>query len=380
MDWQGKSYNFLLDYLAYDVNLKQRWTDYKKWTDFKGRWTKSESYSTTEGMFGFIIDPCYKFLWWKLEQEGKIDFSSPSQSFPQPQPQPQPPQFREWQCDKVKYVEYTNLNDQVSMTGPFGPSIGNGMQFSPDGTILLVQDFAWFYPNGYIYRFDLLTPWDVATARYKNKYPIRKMLNDLFKDYFTAPSCIFISPDGFNLYVSYWFNYTGIAQFRLLKAWDITTIDISSFKKVDNLTFENFVIDPTGTVLFGTVGPYYIYKYRLSTPWDITTISKTPDDKWIEVPHVGVVGPFYVTPDGTVLYVATANGKVYYYTLSIPWDFKYSNLKGFCFDIYQTLYNSGVTLPRQQVISNLCFSNDGVFCYATDSVNPLVFKFTSSGG
>jgi len=374
MDWQGKSYDFLLDYLAYSVNLKQRWTDYKKWTDFKGKWVKSESYSTTNEIFEFIIDPCYKFLWWKLEQEGKIDFSSPSQPFPPPQPQPQPPQFREWQCDKVKYVGYTKLDDQVTMTGPFGPSIGTGMQFSPDGTILYVQDYAWYYPDGYIYRFDLLTPWDVATAQYKNKYPIRKVLDDLLKNSSARPASMVISPDGLNLYVSY---YVGIAQFRLLKAWDITTIDISSFKKVDISGIEDFTIDPTGTVLFGSVWPYYIYKYRLSTPWDITTISNTPDDKYIEVPHSGYVDSFYVTPEGTILYVS-AGGYVYYYTLSIPWDFKYSNFKGFCFYIYDILYKSGESL--RSFITNLRFSNNGVFCYVTERSNTKVFKFISSGG
>jgi len=59
-DWFGKAYDYLAQTLG-SLIIKQKWTDYKKWTDFyNGKWCSPEMFETIEG----YEEPQYKFFWW----------------------------------------------------------------------------------------------------------------------------------------------------------------------------------------------------------------------------------------------------------------------------------------------------------------------------
>ena len=76
------------------------------------------------------------------------------------------------------------------------------------------------------------------------------------------------------------YNYSGITQFELSVPWDIS----STITKVHTLntggTCWGLAFNNDGSVMYTTVGAYpsnasYIYVYSLSTPWEISTATKT---------------------------------------------------------------------------------------------------------
>jgi hypothetical protein len=61
-DWQGKSYDYKVLRIGNLIAI-QRWTEYKKWTDFpNGKWGTLEMFKAIER----YEDPPYKFFWWWL--------------------------------------------------------------------------------------------------------------------------------------------------------------------------------------------------------------------------------------------------------------------------------------------------------------------------
>jgi len=61
-DWFGKAYDYLVQSLG-NLIVPQKWTDYKKWTDFSdGKWITLETLRT----IGNYANPSYKFFWWYL--------------------------------------------------------------------------------------------------------------------------------------------------------------------------------------------------------------------------------------------------------------------------------------------------------------------------
>jgi len=63
-DWLGKTWDFLVESVG-GLIARQRWVDYKKWTDFPdGRWVSPEMMRTIESER--YENPPYKFFWWYL--------------------------------------------------------------------------------------------------------------------------------------------------------------------------------------------------------------------------------------------------------------------------------------------------------------------------
>jgi hypothetical protein len=60
-DWFGKAYDYIVQTLG-NLIIKQKWTDYKKWTDFtEGRWITPEILKEAIQ----YSNPPYKFfVWW----------------------------------------------------------------------------------------------------------------------------------------------------------------------------------------------------------------------------------------------------------------------------------------------------------------------------
>jgi len=65
-DWLGKAWDFLIQGVG-GLIVKQRWTDYKRWTDFGGSWLFKAEYRWVV-VNEEIRNPNYKFFWWWLRQ------------------------------------------------------------------------------------------------------------------------------------------------------------------------------------------------------------------------------------------------------------------------------------------------------------------------
>jgi DNA-binding beta-propeller fold protein YncE len=269
-------------------------------------------------------------------------------------------------------VGYIDLGQQVSMSGPFGPSIGWGMQFYPDGSKFYVVDYGFHYPT-IMFCFELSNPWDVTTAVYKYKVNIGELLRSVLS---SRSYCVYgfcFSPDGRFIYVS---DGHVIVQFDLLSPWDIRTVSYLG----KQLTLNNydlildFVFDPTGTTLYVGYDHAGMIKYNLSTPWDITTVIDINGIFCFRVPY-GRIQSFQVGPDGRNLYVLATEANVFYYTLSIPWNIDVERrYEGICFNSSNILRSLGI-YPSSSLLTNIRFNNNGTLCYITYRDSTKVFIF-----
>jgi hypothetical protein len=63
-DWLGKAWDFVVQSIG-NLIVKQRWSDYKQWTDFGGSWLAKIDYKLIN-LNEKIRNPSYKFFWWWL--------------------------------------------------------------------------------------------------------------------------------------------------------------------------------------------------------------------------------------------------------------------------------------------------------------------------
>jgi hypothetical protein len=63
-DWLGRAWDFVVQSLGGQI-ARQRWTDYKQWTDFSGSWLAKVEYKSID-LNEEIRNPSYKFFWWWL--------------------------------------------------------------------------------------------------------------------------------------------------------------------------------------------------------------------------------------------------------------------------------------------------------------------------
>jgi hypothetical protein len=63
-DWLGKAWDFLIQGVG-SLIVRQKWTDYKQWTDFGGFWLFKAEYRWVVSNER-IQNPSYKFFWWWL--------------------------------------------------------------------------------------------------------------------------------------------------------------------------------------------------------------------------------------------------------------------------------------------------------------------------
>ena len=204
------------------------------------------------------------------------------------------------------YTSANNLSVSAQDTSPVGPF------FKSDGTkVYYAGD-----QNDLVYSHDLSTPYDVSTAGAATTFNVGTNITNL--------QCLFFKPDGTEMYVSD--SSATIAQWTLSTAWDITTASYTTaygaFSGYGGA--HHFWIGTDNDVNVGNNYLYfsagsstaYIWKFRLSTPWNISTAA------YVQGKNINSFGIANSTvrgisfkSDGTECYVATAT-KIY--QLSMP--------------------------------------------------------------
>ena len=135
--------------------------------------------------------------------------------------------------------------------------------FKPDGlTFYILGD-----TNNAVFQYTLTTAWDITTASYANKtFSVAGQE--------TTPTSIWFRPNGLEMYVIGQLNDT-IYKYTLTTAWDVSTASYSgiSFNISSRETAPvslQFSADGTQMYVLGTSGDD-ISQWTLSTSWDITT-------------------------------------------------------------------------------------------------------------
>jgi hypothetical protein len=190
-----------------------------------------------------------------------------------------------------------------------------GIEFSTDGTKMFIGHDRSGSGWG-IRKHELSTAWDISTAADSDTHLPTIGANFRVMKF---------KPDGTAVYyVSSTGNRT-IIQYNLSTAWDLTTrgslISANIGLGDQDNNPRDLLFDPTGTILYMVNADVVIYKYTLSTPWDVSTLTYST---------IALTGFYdYSTSsmgiefnnDGTKLFVlgASAN-QVKSYTLSPAYD------------------------------------------------------------
>jgi DNA-binding beta-propeller fold protein YncE len=163
-----------------------------------------------------------------------------------------------------------------------------------------------------------------------------------------------ISHDGFNAYVSGQAT-DKIFRFPLSTAWDITTVSGSSASAsitTNSADPGQIIITADGTSLYVLgVSAWNVGQYSLGTPFDITTLSYVRKLALSTLSNNPTGLAF--SPDGSKMFVAAYNSKILEYSLSTEWNISTASL------VRTITLDSSVSW----FISAMWMSDDGISMY-----------------
>jgi len=158
-------------------------------------------------------------------------------------------------------------------------------------------------------------PWNVTDMAfgYNTNY------TNLPSNYYYNQRSNFWKPDGLKMFTGGW--TTGVVQFDLTKAWDLSTASHVASKytylsynqglwfKSDGTAF--YVVDESGDT---------IYQYTLSTAWTLSTASSAPANSLSISSTTGDAQSLVFKPDGSEFYLSGLNDGVHTFTMTTAWD------------------------------------------------------------
>jgi len=275
------------------------------------------------------------------------------------------------------------------------------LEFSTDGDALYTVE------NGIVYQYDMSTPWDLTTAREKpqlninaqeglprgiyispdgvNLYAIGTSADRVFQYQLrtpwsiksgvlvqsllvsaqdTFPRAVQFSPDGIKMYVLGDTN-DRIFEYTLSTAWNVLSAVYTNqsllLTGINGPSDFYFRADGQRLYVLSELTPRRIYRYDLSTAWNITTATLSSDFR--DVDNEASPTALRFKPDGTEIYLMGATGDlVYQYTLSEPW----------------TLNQARFSFTQEASPQGFCFGNDGKFLYITGTSTDQIHRYELS--
>jgi hypothetical protein len=151
----------------------------------------------------------------------------------------------------------------------------------------------------------------------------------------TAPSGLFFSPDGLNMYVC---GSTGddVNQYTLSTAWDVSTatyVRLFSTASQDSVPTDLF-FKPDGLAMF-VLGDTNnsVFQYTLSSAFNISTASYASKSFSVASQETSANGLWFKS-DGTIMYVVGQSADtVFQYTLGTAWDVSTASYSGISFPV-----------------------------------------------
>ena len=151
----------------------------------------------------------------------------------------------------------------------------------------------------------------------------------------TAPTGLFLSPDGLNMYVC---GSTGddVNQYTLSTAFDVSTASFVRLFSVaaQDTTPSDIFFKPDGLTMF-ILGDTNngVFQYTLTSAFDISTATYASKAFSVTSQETTPVGLWFKS-DGTVMYViGTANDTVFQYTLGTAWDVSTASYANISFNV-----------------------------------------------
>lgn len=206
--------------------------------------------------------------------------------------------------------------------GPATPSLAN---LTYTGQIMDAQATTprgiFFGNNGsYLYelspspswRWDLSTPYDLSTATLAHSGSFGDGSNSGFH----------INSTGTVITVA---NYLGIYQYALDTAWNISGFTQTAFNSLSSQSTANIHdlwFSTNGEYLFVPRDDKVVYKYSVSTPFDISSgLTYINSKDFTSISGTGAIRGICMDYAGTRLYLADeGTDYIYEYVLTTPWD------------------------------------------------------------
>jgi len=175
-----------------------------------------------------------------------------------------------------------------------------------------------------------------------------------------SADCIYLSPDGTELFTGTISGSGDLVRYTLSTAFDLTTASLTESKGTFNVTGVYFKDD--GNIFYRSRGGGYIYEYDTSN----FSLDGSLVNSLDTTPHVGSLNDIYFGDGGTKLFLADGeNNDVVVYSLSTAWD--------------TTSATYSQTLDVSTNISNLAgiwFKDDGTKMFLPSGGN--VFRYSLS--
>ncbi len=205
---------------------------------------------------------------------------------------------------------------EFDFSNEVGASLASYNQFiKPDGTKVYVCG----YNGKKVFQYSLSTAWDISTATYDSKFG-----NTATQTTTGLISASFKS-DGTKMYALDYSGFgRGLYQYTLSTAWDVSTISYDSVVFTDaavtNTDKGNVFFKPDGTKFYiQSYASDTITEYNCSTAWDISTGSAS-GNSYNYSPPISTSYSFSISNDGKFLFIAALASTVYKYSLTTPWD------------------------------------------------------------
>ena len=246
----------------------------------------------------------------------------------------------------------------------------HSFEVDENGEYFYITDY-----NDRLHTYQMLDPYNITgTIREAGRSGVD--LHSTGAPYDDNPTGVAMKPDGTKIYTIGYRN-DRVAEFNLSTPFDVSTASLNGNFDVGNEIYTPFGLyfKPDGTafwVMDRGRTPKTMYKYSLSTAWDVTTASYDTD--WGISPDSNTTYSYYCfmfNNDGTKFHLAGDNGRIYRYDVGTAWD------------LTSTLTNGGFMswyIDYQDDIYGMAFNSDGTQLIALSSASTdlLVVKELST--
>lgn len=226
-----------------------------------------------------------------------------------------PKKSQGWLMDDITTASEGNYGRFVDANSNYVDA--RSFAFSPDGTKVFMLTAS---SPVLVYRYDLSVPWDVTTMSYHSVSP------SVYTS--TNHRDIWVSPDGLILYLC---RGTGREVYGLpmSPAWDVTSLSPYVFG-TDGYIYNNSGYASSLFIGGPNNSPFIMgSNYSDTTGWKITEWDFFPESYYESATFIQYsanlltyVGSFFFKSDGSKLYVLRGSSykRIYRYILSTPWD------------------------------------------------------------
>ena len=258
-------------------------------------------------------------------------------------------------------ISSTAYNSKNFNGGAIG-AVHLGIFFKPDGLSMYHVSNA-----NTMYQWALSTAWDISTLSYNSK-----SFNVTAQD--SHPQDVFFSPDGTKMFML-GKSDDRVYAYTLSTAWDISTMSYASaYFDVANsgqeTTPHSLQFKPDGTKMYvAGESSNKMHQYSLSTAWDVTTASYDSVYFANTAQNSTQLLCTVFSTDGTKLFALNENGQkmVFKYNLSTAWNIGTASYANESF-----LLSSQDNTPTA-----IAFKDDGTRMYMVGTTTNTFFQYTT---